>query len=154
MYAISINTTESGNMVTQMKEYTSTQAIAEELDQQLSQTKSTLGENLRRLDEIRTIAEKSKKVREIVMKLSGKKASVENQNEITVGGLEIVLDANPFHELTSIEATVRSYQEHLSVLQKARDALKWLEQLGDTEGLKLLVVEDDGVPKRILFKLS
>jgi len=154
MYAISINTTESGNMVTQMKEYTSTQAIAEELDQQLSQTKSTLGENLRRLDEIRTIAEKSKKVREIVMKLSGKKASSENQNEITVGGLEIVLDANPFHELTSIEATVRSYQEHLSVLQKARDALKWLEQLGDTEGLKLLVVEDDGVPKRILFKLS
>ena len=141
-------------MVTQMKEYTSTQAIAEELDQQLSQTKSTLGENLRRLDEIRTIAEKSKKVREIVMKLSGKKPGAENQNEITVGGLEIVLDANPFHELTSIEVTVRSYQEHLSVLQKARDALKWLEQLGDTEGLKLLVVEDDGVPKRILFKLS
>jgi hypothetical protein len=50
--------------------------------------------------------------------------------------------------------TVRSYQEHLSVLQKVREALKWLEQLGDTEGLKLKVVEDDGIPKRILFKLS
>jgi len=50
--------------------------------------------------------------------------------------------------------TVRSYQEHLNVLQKVRESLKWLEQLGDTEGLKFQVVEDDGVPKRILFKLS
>lgn len=148
------NTTVSGNMVTQVKEYTSTQAIAEALNQQLSQTKSTLGESLRKLDEIRTIAEKSKKIREVVMKLSGKKTAVESQNEITVGGLEIVLDANPFHELTCIESSVRSYQEHLSVLQKASEALKWLEQLGDTEGLKLLLLEDDGIPKRILFKLS
>ncbi len=154
MCAILINITLSGNMVTQIKEYTSTQAIAEAYDQQLSQTKSTLGENLRKLDEIRTIAEKSKKIREVVMKLSGKKPTAENQNEITIGGLEIVLDANPFHELTAIEMTVRSYQEHLSVLQKVREALKWLEQLGDTEGLKLQVVEDDGIPKRILFKLS
>jgi hypothetical protein len=141
-------------MVTQIKEYTSTQAIAEELDQQLSQTKTILGENLRRLDEIRAKAENSKKIRETVMKLSGKKTTAESQSEITVGGLEIVLDANPFHVLTAIELTVRSYQEHLLVLQKVREALKWLEQLGDTEGFKFLVVEEDGIPKQILFKLS
>ena len=88
-------------MVTQIKEYTSTQAITEALDQQLSQTKTILGENLRRLDEIRTKAENSKKIREVVMKLSGKKATAESQSEITVGGLEIVLDANPFHVLTA-----------------------------------------------------
>ena len=154
MCAISTSITLSGKMVIQVKEYSSTQEIAEVLDQQLAKTKSTLGENLRRLDEFRSIAEKSKKIREVVMKLSGKKPTAENQNEITIGGLEIVLDANPFHELTAIEMTVRSYQEHLSVLQKVREALKWLEQLGDTEGLKLQVVEDDGIPKRILFKLS
>ena len=34
-----------------------------------------LGEYLRRLDEIRTLAEKSKKVRDVVMKLAGKKTS-------------------------------------------------------------------------------
>ena len=141
-------------MVTQIKEYTSAQAIAEALDKQLSETKSILGEYLRKLDEIRTIAEKSKKVREIVLKLAGKKAPTENTSEITVGTLNIVLDANPFHELTAIESVVRSHQERLLVLQRVREALKWLDQLGDTEGLKYLVVEDEGIPERILFKIS
>ena len=141
-------------MVTQIKEYTSSQTIANALDTQLSETKSTLGEYLRKLDEIRTLAEKSKKVREVVMKLAGKKAPIESASEITVGTLNIVLDANPFHELTAIESVVRSHQDRLLVLQKVREALKWVDQLGDTEGLKYLVVEDDGIPERILFKIS
>ena len=141
-------------MVTQIKEYTSAQAIAEALDKQLSETKSILGEHLRKLDEIRTLAEKSKKVREAVMKLAGKKAPLESQNEITVGSLNIILDANTSHELTAIESVVRSHQERLMVLQKVREALKWLDQLGDTEGLRYLVVEGDGIPERILFKIS
>jgi hypothetical protein len=142
-------------MVTQIKEYNSAQAIADELDKELSQTKSILGEYLRRLDEIRTLAEKSKKVREVVMRLAGKKPnSTENPGEITVGTLNIVLDANAFHELTAIEAVVRSHQERLLVLQKVREALKWLDQLGDTEGLKYLVLQDEGVPERILFKIT
>ena len=141
-------------MVTQIQEYNSAQAIAENLDKELSETKSVLGEYLRRLDEIRTLAEKSKKVREVVMKLAGKKTTVESPSEITVGTLNIVLDANAFHELTAIEAVVRSYQERLLVLQKVREALKWLDQLGDTEGLKYLVLQDEGIPERILFKIS
>jgi hypothetical protein len=142
-------------MVTQIVEYSSAQSIAEGLDKQLSETKSLLGEYLRRLDEIRTLAEKSKKVREVVMKLAGKKPnSAESPGEITVGTLSIVLDANSFHELTAIESVVRSHQERLLVLQKVREALKWLDQLGDTEGLKYLVLEDEGIPERILFKIS
>jgi hypothetical protein len=142
-------------MVVEIKEYGSAEDIAETLDKEISDTKSTLGEYLRRLDEIRNLAEKSKKIREVVMKLAGKtKASAETLGEISVGSLEIVLDANPFHELTAIESVVRSHQERLLVLQKAREALKWLDQLGDTDGLKYLVVESDGVPERILFKIS
>jgi hypothetical protein len=142
-------------MVVQLKEYTSAQSIAEALDKDLSETKSLLGEYLRRLDEIRTLAEKSKKVREVIMKLAGKKtSSTDNPGEITVGSLNIILDANAFHELTAIESVVRSHQERLLVLQKVRDALKWLDQLGDTEGLKYLVLEDEGIPQRILFKIS
>jgi hypothetical protein len=141
-------------MVIQIKEYESAEQLADRLDKEIGDTKSTLGEYLRRLDEIRTLAEKSKKIRDVVMKLAGKKASTESLGEITVGSLNIILDANPFHELTAIESVVRSFQERLLVLQKAREALKWLDQLGDTEGLKYLVVENDGVPERILFKIS
>jgi hypothetical protein len=141
-------------MVVEIKEYSSAEEIADTLDKEISETKSTLGEYLRRLDDIRALAEKSKKIHEVVMKLAGKKAVTESLGEISVGNLNIVLDANPFHELTAIEEVVRSHQERLLVLQKAREALKWLDQLGDTEGLKYLVVEHEGVPERILFKIS
>src|SRR4030067_3356771 len=138
-------------MVVQIKKYGSAEQIAETLDKDIGDTKSTLGESLRRLDDIRNLAEKSKKIREVVMKLAGKsKAATESLGEIAVGSLNIVLDANPFHELTAIESVVRSHQERLLILQKAREALKWLDQLGDTEGLKYLVVESEGVPERIL----
>jgi hypothetical protein len=140
-------------MVVEMKEYASAGEIAETLEKKIAETKSILGEYLRKLDEIRALAEKSKKIREVVLKLAGKKATGEGLGEITVGGLNVVLDSNPFHELTAIEQVVRSHQERLLVLQKAREALKWLDQLGDTEGLKYVVVENDGAPERILFKI-
>ncbi|MBC7131402.1 hypothetical protein H5T51_09400, partial [Candidatus Bathyarchaeota archaeon] len=126
-------------MVVEIKEYNSAKAIAEALEDTISSTKSILGEYLRRLDDIRALAEKSKKVREVILKLAGKKASNESIGEIHVGDLSVVLDANPFHELTAIEQVVRSYQDKLLALQKARESLKWLDQLGDTDGLKYLV---------------
>jgi hypothetical protein len=141
-------------MVVEIKEYSSAEDIAETLEKGISDTKSTLGEYLRRLDDIRALAEKSKRIHEVVMKLAGKKATSESLGEISIGSLSIVLDANPFHELTAIEEVVRSHQERLLVLQKAREALKWLDQIGDTEGLKYLVIETDGVPGRILFRIS
>ena len=141
-------------MVVEIKEYGSAEEIEETLDRDISHTKSTLGEYLRRLDEIRSLAEKSKKIREVVMKLAGKKGTNESLGEISMGNLNIVLDANPFDELTAIESVVRSHQERLLLLQKARESLKWLDQLGDTDGLKYLVVETEGVPERILFKIS
>ena len=141
-------------MVVQIKEYSSAEEIAETLEKEISETKSVLGEYLRRLDDIRSLAEKSKKIREVVMKLAGKKAATESLGEIPVGNLNIILDANPFHELTAIEEVVLIHQERLLMLQKSREALKWLDQVGDTEGLKYLVVEHEGVPSRILFKIS
>ena len=140
-------------MVIEIKVYTSADEISDTLDREISQTKSTLGEYLRRLDEIRSLAEKSKKIRELVMKLAGKKQGKGNMGEISMGNINVVLDANPFDELTAIETVVRSQQERLLVLQKAREELKPFEQFNDTEGLKLHVVENNGIPERILFKM-
>jgi len=141
-------------MVVEIKEYESATEIAKGMDAEISRTKSVLGEYLRRLDEIRTLAERSKKIREVVFKLAGKKAAQNTLGEITVGDLSVILDANPFHELTAIEEVVRSQQDRLLVLQKAREALNWVDQIGETEGLKYLVLETDGVPERILLKIS
>jgi len=141
-------------MVVDLKEYDSAVDIARNIDEEIARTKSVLGEYLRRLDEIRTLAERSKKIREVVFKLAGKKAAQNTLGEIAVGDLSVILDANPFHELTAIEEVVRSQQDRLLVLQKAREALNWVDQIGDTEGLKYLVLESDGVPERILLKIS
>jgi hypothetical protein len=141
-------------MVVELKEYESAVDIAKAMDDDISRTKSILGEYLRRLDSIRNLAERSKKIREVVFKLAGKKSGQSSLGEITVGDLSVILDANPFHELTAIEQVVRSQQDRLLVLQKARDALNWVDQIGDTEGLKYLVLESDGVPERILLKIS
>jgi hypothetical protein len=141
-------------MVVEIKEYISAEQLAERLEKEIGDTKSTLGEYLRRLDEIRNLAEKSKKIREVVLKLAGRKGTTENNGEINLGNIDIILDASPFHELTAIEQVVRSFQERLLVLQRAREAMKWLDQLGDTDGLKYLVVENEGVPERVLFKVS
>lgn len=141
-------------MVVELKEYESATDISRTLDDEISRTKSLLGEYLRRLDEIRSLAERSKKIREVVYKLAGQKTAQNTLGEITVGDLDVVLDANPFHELTCIEEVVRSQQDRLLVLQKAREALKWVDQIGDTEGVKYLVLEKDGVPEKILLKIS
>jgi hypothetical protein len=141
-------------MVVKLKEYESAVEIAKAMDDDISKTKSVLGEYLRRLDSIRNLAERSKKIREVVFKLAGKKTAQSSLGEITVGDLSVILDANPFHELTAIEKVVRSQQDRLLVLQKAREALNWVDDIGDTEGLKYLVLENDGVPERILLKIS
>ncbi len=141
-------------MVVELKEYESAIDIAKSMDSDISRTKSILGDYLRRLDSIRNLAERSKKIREIVFKLAGKKSSQNSLGEITIGDLSVILDANPFHELTAIELVVRSQQDRLLILQKARDALNWVDQIGDTEGLKYIVLENDGVPERILLKIS
>jgi len=140
-------------MVVEIKEFDSAGEIEEALDKGISETKSTLGEYLRRLDEIRLLAENRRKVRQVVMKLAGKKAVTESLGEISVGGVSVVLDANPLDELTALESVVRSHQERLLTLQKAREALKPLEQLSDTEGMKYLVVESNGVPESVLLKV-
>ena len=141
-------------MVVELKEYESAVDIAKAMDSDISRTKSILGEYLRRLDSIRNLAERSKKIREVVFKLAGKKSGQSSLGEIEVGDLSVILDANPFHELTAIEQVVRSQQDRLLILQKAREALNWVDQIGDTEGLKYLVLESDGVPERILLKIS
>ena len=141
-------------MVIELKEYESASDIAKFMDNSISKTKSILGEYLRRLDEIRNLTERSKKIREVVFKLAGKKSAQDSLGEIDVGDLSIILDANPFHELTAIEKVVRSQQDRLLILQRARESLNWVDQIGDTDGLKYLVLESDGVPEKILLKIS
>ena len=137
-----------------VKEYSSAVEIAENIDKEIAATKSALGESLRQLDYVRAVAEKSKKLHDVVAKVAGKRQSIEKQDQLEVNGLEIVLDATPLHELEALESVLKSHQQRLLALQKAQEALEPLDQFGDTEGIRYLVLEKEGIPEQILLKLS
>jgi hypothetical protein len=137
-----------------VKEYGSAVEIAEKLDKEIATAKSALGRYLRRLDDTRALAEKSKRLHDVVAKLSNKKEAKENPNKIEVNGLEIVLDATALNELEAMESVVKSHQQRLRTLQKAQEALETLDQAGDTEGIRYLVLEKEGIPEQILLKLT
>ncbi|MBN1244537.1 hypothetical protein JXA31_02975 [Candidatus Bathyarchaeota archaeon] len=137
-----------------IKEYSSVSEIAESIDKELAETKSALGEYLRQLDDRRVVAEKTQRLHDVVAKIANKKPSKDAPNQIDVNGLEIVLDATALNELTAIESVVKSHQQRLIALQKAREALETLNQAGDTEGIKYLALEREGIPEQILLKLA
>jgi len=137
-----------------IKEYSSAMEIAEKIDNEIAETKSALGGYLRQLYNVRAVAEKSQRLHDVVAKLANKKQSKEKPSQIEVNGLEIVLDATALHELTAIESVVKSHQQRLLALQKAKEALEPLDQFGDTEGVRYLVLEKEGIPEQVLLKLS
>jgi len=142
-------------MVDELKEYASANEMVKALDNKINLTKNMLGQYLRRLDEIRSLAERSKKVRDLVTKLAGKKEDAASMiGEISVGDINVVLDATPLHELSAIEEAVKSQQDRLLMLQKAREGMKWADQFDDVDGLKFMVLESNGIPTRILLKIS
>ena len=137
-----------------IEEYSSVSEIAENIDREVAETKSALGECLRQLDDKRSVAEEAQRLHDVVAKLTNKKENKESLNQIEVNGLEIVLDATALNELTAIESVVKSHQQRLMALQKAQEALKTLDQVGDTEGIKYLALEREGIPEQILLKLA
>ncbi len=137
-----------------IKEYGSVTEIAEKIRKEIAETKTALGEYLRSLDDKRAVAEKTQRIHNIVAKMANKKETKETPNQIDVNGLEIVLDTTALNELTAIESVVQSHQQRLIALQKALEALKALDQVGDTEGIRYLALEKEGIPERILLKLS
>jgi hypothetical protein len=142
-------------MVDELKEYASTNEMVKALDNKINLTKNMLGQYLRRLDEIRSLAERSKKVRDLITKLAGKKENDASMiGEISVGDINVILDATPLHELSAIEEAVKSQQDRLLILQKAREGMKWADQFDDVDGLKFIVLESNGIPTRILLKIS
>jgi hypothetical protein len=144
------------NTFSSIKEYSSVIEISENIEKEIDETKSTLGKYLCQLDLKRAVAEKAKKIRDIATKLKTKKQSKENPNQLEAKGIEIVLDPTTFHELMALESVVRScqqLQQRLRDLQRAQEGLEPLYQLGDTEGIKYLVLEKEGIPERILLEI-
>ena len=142
------------NPLVTIKEYSSAMEIAEKIEEEIVETKSALGQYLRQLEDTRYAAEQLERLHDVVAKATGKKLQKENPNQLEVNGLEIVLDATPLHELVAIETVVRNRQQRLLSLQKVKESLGSLDSLCETEDLKYLVLEREGIPEQILLRTS
>ncbi len=136
-----------------IKDYSSFLQLSEKINKEISQTKSKLGEYLLQIDNKKILAEKSQKILNIVSKMTGKQHCKENQDELSISGLQIVLDATPRHELEVLENVVKSQQDRLLHLQKTKKAINELSQLGEVQGINFFVVEKQGVPEKILLSI-
>jgi hypothetical protein len=137
-----------------IKEYSSTKEITENIDKEIAETKSALGEYLRQMDSARRATEKIERLNDVVAQATGKKLPKENPNQIEINGLEIILDAAPIHELAAIETVVINRQQRLLNLQKIKESMASLDSLSETEGLKYLVLEKEGIPEQIMLRTS
>ena len=138
-------------MVVSLKEFESATEIVKAVDHEITETKNTLSGYLRKLEDIRALAEKSRRIREIVSRFAGKRTIAET-GEVSISGINLILDAKAVHELAAIEEVVRNQQEKLVALQRVREGLKWADQVGETEGVKFIVLEKNGVPEKILLR--
>jgi hypothetical protein len=139
--------------VYKIKEFTSYMEVTKTLDKDISDTKSMLSKYLSRLDGVRHRAENLKKLRSTLSKVVGRKALKQSLGEINVEDMSLVLDASPLDEMNALESVVRSHQERLSTLKKARESLESLKELDDTDGMKIQLVEANGVPETILLNI-
>ena len=145
------NELESEFMV--IKDYSSFSQLSENINREISQTKSKLGEYLLQIDNKTVLAEKSQRILNMVSKMTEKQQSNENQSELSINGLQVVLDATPRHELEVLENVVKSHQDRLFHLQKTKKAIKELDQLGEIQGINFFVVEKHGIPEKILLTI-
>ncbi|MCJ7713584.1 hypothetical protein MUO66_03900, partial [Candidatus Bathyarchaeota archaeon] len=136
-----------------IKDYSSFSQLSENINREISRTKSKLGEYLLQIDNKTVLAEKSQRILNMVSKMTGKQQSNENQSELSINGLQVVLDATPRHELEVLENVVKSQQDRLFHLQKTKKAIKELDQLGEIQGVNFFVVEKHGVPEKILLTI-
>jgi len=137
-----------------IREYSSPTEITEKIDKEIDNTKSALGQYLRQLEETKVVAEKLRKLQDVIAKATHKKLPKEKPNQIEIDGLEIVLDATALHELDAIETVVRNRQQRLMALVKTKESLSSFGSLCETEGLKYLVLEKEGIPEQILLRTS
>ena len=136
-----------------IKDYSSFSQLSENINKEISQTKSKLGEYLLQIDNKKVLAEKSQRILNMVSKMTGKQQSNENHSELSINGLQIVLDATPRHELEVLENVVKSQQDRLLHLQKTKKAIKEIDQLGEIRGINFFVVEKHGIPEKILLTI-
>mgnify|MGYP001626138227 CR=1 FL=1 len=138
-------------MSTMTKEYVNVGEFLKSLDDTIAEYRKTLGELLRRMEELRIKSEQENKLKSILSKLGVSHGAP--SNEINLKNVKILVNPLPQQELTSLEAAVEALNNKITLLTSIRKDLDALTGLGDA-GLKIIVVYVDDIPRNIILKFA
>ena len=141
-------------MSTVVKEYSSVSEFLKNLDDTIGEYRRTLGELLRKIEELRIKSEQESKLKSVLSKLGVQVTQAPTSpNVIELRSVKILVNPFPQQELSSLEAIVEALNTKITALTNIRKELEVLSGLGDV-GIKMAVVYLDDVPKTIILKLS
>ncbi|MEM0002458.1 MAG: hypothetical protein QXS24_06020 [Desulfurococcaceae archaeon] len=133
------------------KEYVNVGEFLKSLDDTIAEYRKTLGELLRKIEELRIKSEQESKLRSILSKLGVSPAAA--SNEINLRNVKILVNPLPQQELLSLESAVEALNNKITLLTGIRKDLEALAGLGDA-GVRIIVVYIDDVPRNIILKFA
>jgi len=132
--------------------FTSIDEFMEYLDSQINQLKTKVDLLERRYAQLRSRAERIRRLEEVLSKLVGEQ--VRSINEVDFMGIKVVVSARAIDELAAVEETLAALRDSLEALTRVREVISRLarEVSGEKGGVNLLVQTFNGIPVRLLFK--
>jgi prefoldin subunit 5 len=141
---------EVANLSVVVKEFSNVAELLKSIDDAISDLRKTLGEYLRRIEELRVKVEQETKLKAILGKLG--LTTTSPPNELSLRNVRVVVNPTAEQELGSLEAALEGLNARLTQLTSIRKDLDVLSSLGDTS-VKITVIYVDGVPKSVFIRI-
>ncbi len=137
-----------GTKLVDIKRYNSVSDFVKDLDAEITRLKGELGGLLRRLENAKAKAEVLMKLENLLAAAGGKLGGT----EIPLGQAKAIINPTPKQEFDVLVDVVRSLQNRIISLERARKDLDPLIRIGDLD-LTLEVIFENGVPSKILVRM-
>ncbi len=141
-------------MVYQLKVYRSVSELLGSVSIEIEQTRRQMQEVREASGEIRKRSERTRRLQQAFLNGSKPPAPVASQG-IKIGELDVVVNAGSDDQILALDLMINAQNERIAALQKIQDSLTRLESKSDPDLLNkisCLVIENDGVPRKLMFQ--
>ncbi len=141
-------------MVYQLKAYGSVAELLGSVSIEIEQTRRHMDQVREASNDIRKRSERSKRLQQAFLNGSKPPTPMPSQG-IKMGDLDIVVNAGAEDQILALELMMRAQTERVGALQKIQESLTKLESRSQPELLNeisCLVIESDGVPRKLMFQ--
>ena len=138
-------------MVVELRTFSSIEEFIKSIDNDISRLKALLGDYLRRMENVKIKAESLLKFEELLGKMA--EGAPASGKEIDLGNVKIVVNPSPKQVLDTLVEVVRSIQDRITALEKARKSLAIFEQVKEIVA-DIEVIYKDGVPVTVIVRME